>query len=477
MRSVLEVVRPLARIAVVLAAVGACSGTPGGDGGADASIDAGLDAHARDAGRDAGRDVGTDASRSPDTNTDAGFCDPGWVRFPDMPDACYVEYASHPECVLSMTWDTCFDFIPGPCTSAWIDSNTGLQFYYQHDGAFWDPVRARGVVLVAAQTPVGFAPLIDYRVLVATDGTVVAAVRSTMAEAWLRDGVLCPGHAAAAPDAVVASNEFDDFGPTAAPPYPVHMFRGGYSDWWSHPLPVTIFDSLHADEASENLTTSSTVTVAEITPADYLLIWRGGDPRRLQRPGSLSPQRIVGDDLFYEDYCGTADCNTRIYRSGADDTDELLIDGVPGTDIRNFTTDGVNMAWFLATSFDASGVPSGGEIVVSPYALHAADVHPRTLRSGLLDSQGFHPVLGPDAIGYAYEIPASPHYQSILDLLSLADGSRSRITLPNSGVPLLIHFDSNPLWVSDDEVAVIIGAAEPDTGLFRFSRSAFTPAP
>lgn len=472
--------RPIVRLALLAAAVVACSGTPAPPDDADASMDASHDAGRDTAPSDVGRDVGADASDATsrdatsrdaiDAAHDSGICEPRWVRFPGMPDTCYVEYASHPECVVYLSWLPCPSYLPA-CTRLWVEPFDPIQYYVQNDNSFWDPAMGRGGFLLAAETRTG-NELIHTRVVAASDGNVLAAVRDYQA-----DFLTTQCFAAAAASAAALAVRIDHLDSVAMPPpHPVHMFRGAPSDWFDHPLSVATFDSLPMGASAQNFSTSATVTVSLIVPAQYLLVWRGGDPTTHATPGYALQHAIIGDDLFWESAAEDGRNTTRIYHTGPSDTDDLLIDGVAtNQDIFNFTTDGTNMAWYLVTSTSPTGLPTGGDVLVAPYATIAADLHPRVLRGGLVDSEGFTPVLGPDAVAYAYAVP--PEYPSYLDLVLLADGSRSRIVLPIAGVPLRWHLDGNPLWVTADEVAVNAGVSRPQTTILRFPRSAFSPAP
>ena len=93
-----------------LAGCGCGASHPGPDAATDSGRDSGRDA-ARDTGTDANRDARTDAAR--DARVDAGLdsnwlgCDPGWTPMPALDPDLTVYYATNPECLLPIAWQSC----------------------------------------------------------------------------------------------------------------------------------------------------------------------------------------------------------------------------------------------------------------------------------------------------------------------------------------------------------------------------------
>lgn len=449
------------RVLLVFAVVGACSGTPDGDSGAlDGAADMGIDG-ARDVGRDLGAaDVGVDAQEVPDT----GPLDPEWTRLPGFPDECYVEYASHPERVVSVEPRDCAPPLP-TCTYGAIFPRT---FSVMSNRATFNRDRHAWLYSLGLDEHGAGGQAIHTRAIVDSLGVCVAAVRATSADL---DVASCHADLAAGPTTIAMRGDL--FGESASVPRPFALLRGSIVDWQEHPLPSGELASLTYPASVQGFWSSDLATVSDIALGGYLLVSRGGAPtRRIDPAAAAIAEDVVGEHVFWSAYYDGPNVS-RVYHSGADEADSLLLDGTASNrEYRDLDVTDTAMTWYEVTAREPDGTISGGDLMVAEFATTAVDLHPRALRMGCVGAECLAPCLGSDAVAYTYI--AEPGIVPTLDLLGLADGTRSRVTLPSS--PRDWSFASSPIWVDDNEVAVPAIGPFGQVTLMRFLRSGFGPS-
>ena len=440
------------RSALVVLAALACSGEPAAtDGGLDGGIDAGRDAARADAAR---RDVGLDASPPVDSSTD-----PEWVRIEGSPDDCYMEYALHPERVTRVEWLPCSAGLPSSCTHAVFEPP--LQLRPSGRTGLWDWSRGRGLFIGKNGSGAGGTSTIA---LMSSDGVALVALHAVEPST-----VACPGELAMATDTVSVLSDY--FNPPVGLPRPIRVFRGPFDAWFAAPLPVGELATIPRLASVQDMLTSATVTVHQIVPRGYLLISRDGEPSNHTLPGGATPRAVIGDDVFW---ATDGSAGTRIFHSGSNDADDLVIDGVArGESFDSFATDGTTMVWTPALLAPDGRTLLGYAVMTAPYATTAADLVARRLPVDL-PTTATSVRLGPGVVAYAwFDRPTS---QGHLEVMQLSDGSRSRLTLPNA--PVAWAPTDMVAWVTDDEVAVPAhSSADRTPTMLRIARSAFVPVP
>lgn len=451
--------RQARRLCALVAALGACSGTPTQDAATtDTSEDVGRDS-GHDAGRDAAsRDSGADA---PDQGTDAGPSDPEWVTLPGFPDACTFEYARRPERYVTIQWAACAASMPG-CTYAVISRRDqvvmNVHATHESSGAWLFNIGADGTAADGASVRI--------RGLANSDGVVRALVRTTdPGPEWNCDGAL-----AGAPTGVAFRAEL--FGASTPTPRPALVMRGPFADWFDRPLPPGELASIPHPAFMQQLVSSDEVTASQIVPRGYLYFSRDLEPTRRLTPGFASIEAIVASHVFWTSYSDDGTEAVRLYHTGPSDTDDLLIDGVTDrVELRDVDADTHTIAWYRITTRLPDGTIDGGDLMVADFATTAADLHARVLRGGCQHSECLGPRVGADAVAYAY-ITEAPAYVHTLDVVSLASGARSRITLPSDW-----GFTGGPSWIDETEVAFPAVSPLGEYTMLRYARTAFTPVP
>lgn len=447
------------RVPLVLLAAVACSGTPvAPDAGADAGRDVGVDGGVSDVGVDAAPDVA-------DVGNDSGPNDPVWVRLPGYSDDCYVEYAEHPERFITMSWLPCPPTL-SECSYARI---TPVRMAVLRYPAAWDA--AAGRWLFSVGMTIDAPPATDgYFGIVGSDGSVVAVVHDHSSDI---EAASCTGTLATGPSSIALRADY--FSSSTSLPRPVHLLRGPFATWFENELPAGTLATIPYPAYPQELMTSDTATVSKIVPPEYLLVSRADVPVRRHTPGYESVHRIVGDDVFWSSYSDDGGQTTRLYHSGADDTDDLLLDGVAlHEDYWDFDANEHDFAWYLVTSRASDGTPTGGNLMSAPFATTVGDLHPRVLRSACVAAECFGPRVGPDAVAYDY-LTDAPELRDTLDVVSLADGSRTRFVLPTS--PRTWSFSAHPLWIDATDVAVPATADGVGDTLLRIPRTSLVAAP
>jgi hypothetical protein len=376
-----------------------------------------------------------------------------------------VEYARHPERFVTLSWSACPPTL-GACSYARI---TPVRMSVLRSAASWDPVGARWLFSIGMT--IDAPPATDgYFAIVGSDGSVLAVTHDHTSDF---EAASCSATLAAGPSSIAMRADYFSSMPTV--PRPVHLFRGGFADWFDRPLLPGELATLPYPSFAQELLTSDTVTVSKIVPAEYLLVSRVGAPVVRHTAGYESVHRVVGDHVFWSSAGDDGTQSVRIYHSGADDSDDLLVDGVAlHEDYFDFDANEHDLVWYVVTSRAPDGTPMGGNLMTAPFATSAAALVPRVLRSSCIGAECFGPRVGPDAVAYAY-LTDAPELRDTLDVAALADGSRARFALPTS--PRSWSFSGHPLWIDEHDVTVPAIADAVGNTLLRIPRTSFAAVP
>ena len=392
----------------LLATCGPSPATP--DAGSDAGRDGGRDASVDAAHGDTSRDTGVDAR---DTGTDAGPTDPVWVRLGGQQDDCILERAEYPERAFSLSWESC-----GLGCRRAVSERVGAV------GGFVD---ASGVVFeIRGQDGTGA----DVRGLQTDDGRVLAAWHYADFEGRDQCGIVplavgggrvafasfsfSPGDPSRNLDSVWVA-PLDMIGDTTDPVFQQPGFLGAAIER------IFVSASHYAYQVS-----AGPLALRDEAGAGRLIGWT-------DFPGTPQNVSLLGGHLLFEMW----DDSIRLASATIADAPTNWIDLSPG-EVRNFGTDGVDMAWLQGFDYDTSTLTYARlELWTSPYADTVAGLTPRRV--------GAFPGLYVSTTGGGWY--ASQADGGELDVRSLADGSRRHWT-PPAGVMVL----DAPLYVTASDI-------------------------
>ena len=319
----------LLRRASLLVLLVACDGPAPLDAGRDAGVDGGTDA-----GRDAGRlrvDAGVDSGH------DAGPTDPGWEPWATLDEAdCTIERARYPERLGALLWEPCAEQ-PEGCLRAVPGSGGSVVPPWFGTG----PVYSRGAQIDERGRLIYKIGRID--------GPPLAAWRSPPVEELLRRDRVCLvgiglGEGYASVTAIFAKG--DDGSEDV--------------DWVFH-API---DAIGAADEPLAIVSPGVGAQRFYVSADLVAMWTGGFVHvvnadgRFRRNVSLGlsgiPQHgwVVGPHFLWYDWRNPV----RIAHAGFEDAAAIFYGADPG-DIKDFHTDGVEMAWLQGYDRPPGGRP------------------------------------------------------------------------------------------------------------------------
>lgn len=407
----------LLRHAALLCVVGFALGCSEG-GPDDAGLDAGRDAG--DAGLDAGRDAGIDArfDAGVDAWLDGPPWDPGWVRLPDLPDHCPIERAEHPERIVrAHSWE--------PCAEQPVGCRRGQALGIATSVGWYDAERERGYVFLVG--PDNIDMIVDL------DRGPIAAWRNP--DDVGGDGMVCfvstlgigDGYAAA----YMIYRDFRVDGRNLDVVYHAPLDEIGDTD-----VPFRVISPGLGDQPAQLAVTRSLVAAQMNTAALVVGFAPGRWGAIYAEPVVGAPQEIaaLGDFAFWEDFNGPV----RIAYGSLDRPAAWLRDIAPGS-IRNFGTDGVDLAWV-----EIRDSPLRFDLWTAPVVFDAPELRPR--RIGPISEFQFSGVGG----GWFAHIMADPERLELVDL----ETGRTKSWLAPVGDRFIR--DRGPIYVSATEILVVV---------------------
>lgn len=373
------------------------------------AADAATPRDAAAGGRDAATDARTDVPAIPD---------PGWVDLPGLPEGCVIQRAEHPEVLFEMSWEPCEGAIRG------CEQMTGTAFgeWGQHDGdrGYLHPFMRNRWPGFPQTDP---DAVIQIELLSSTEGPAFAAWRHDLRTPG-RNCFLLPLAAGEGRGAFgvfwLQSSDYEHR------VYADDLERIRFA---SQPIAVLGHDLIRGGNAFTQLGVSRDMTVA-MGLSSFVAIITADETRRLGRIPGLpaavpqGPLSVVGPDVFWSDWTNYV----RIAHASVDSDTELFLEIPEGGDVRDFRTDGVDMAWLQAyykpNGYDYERI----ELWTAPYTTDPSTLVPRRVA----DLQRTTPLSAVVGGGYwAYErLLSDDPRRSQTVLYRLSDGKTSTLDYP-----------------------------------------------
>ncbi len=417
----------------------------GGAGDTGSTLDGGADAPSVD-----------DASARDASMLDAAGPDPGWTRLDGYRNDCFLEHALHPENIGRITWAPCPAGNAPSCRIAELEPASADTSFDQSPGT-WDESAGHGYFTRVLTRP----HLGAMRVVFDDEGTPVLALRDSGSGSVVAG---CESNVAldASTVAIVASAVDSDSTTPRAPIY--HAWRGTAATVLDQPLALGELASWPAMPAISlyyALTTSEiTIGGANGSPTEQQVLW--GAPASAPVVRALDGRFAIARDRLL-----SSPSPGDLHTTSADGTDEVL---VSDSDAAWPAADASTIAWMHATSFDVFGGAASGDLMVSAWADHAAELAPRALRHDLTITAALSMRVGAGTVAYT-DADATGAYVQLVDVLS---GAATR------GIVHGVTLESDRVvWITPTEVAVIVRLGDPSgpARVMRIDRSDLAAVP
>ena len=415
------------------------------DGDTGSTLEGGADAPSMD-----------DASARDASMLDAAGPDPAWARLDGYRNDCFLEHALHPENVGRIHWAPCPAGNAPSCRIAELEPASADASFDQTPGT-WDESTGRSYFTRLLTRP----HLGATRVVFDDEGTPVLALRDSGSGSVVTG---CQSNIALdASTVAIVSGAVDSDSTTPRPPI-YRAWRGTAATVLDRPLAL---GELAGWPAMPAITLYYALTTSEITiggafggPAEQQVLW--GAPASAPLVRALDGRFAVARDRLL-----SSPSPGDLHTMTADGSDEVL---VSDSDAAWPAADASTIAWMHATSFDMFGGAARGDLVVSAWADHAADLAPRALRHDLTTTAAFSMRVGAGTVAYT-DTDATGAYVQLVDVVS---GAAIRGVL--HGVALA---SDRVVWITPSEVAVIarLGDSSSPARVMRIDRSDLAAVP